>query len=98
MSGTDFRLAAIDLSGPAGGGDLAADVVTVEGTRRGDRIDVATDGSAVTVDGLPTTTRITGSETIDRLKIDGLAGDDTIDVAADVATRIQTVVDLGVDG
>ena len=34
MSGTDFRLAAIDLSGPAGGGDLATDIVTVEGTRR----------------------------------------------------------------
>ncbi len=98
MSGTDFRLAAIDLSGPAGGGDLATDIVTVEGTRRGDRVAVATDGSAVTVDGLPTTTRITGSETNDRLQINGLAGDDTIDVAPDVAARIQPVVDLGADG
>jgi hypothetical protein len=97
MSGTDFRVAAIDLSGPAGGGDLAADVVTVEGTARGDRIDVTTDASAVTVDGLPTTTRITGSETIDSVKIASGAGDDTVDVAPDVATRIQTVVDLGTD-
>ncbi|HEU4840653.1 MAG TPA: hypothetical protein VFT09_04395 [Ilumatobacteraceae bacterium] len=97
MSGTDFRLAAIDLSGPAGGGDLAVDVVTVEGTGRADRIDVTTDASAVTVDGLPTTTRITGSEATDRLQVNGLAGDDTIDVAPDVATRIQTVVDLGAD-
>ena len=52
----------------------------------------------MTVDGLPTTTRITGSETNDRLQINGLAGDDTIDVAPDVATRIQPVVDLGADG
>ena len=97
MSGTDFRLANIDLSGPAGGGDAAADAVTVEGTPRADRVSVRTDGAGVTVDGLRTTTRITGSETIDRLQVDGLAGDDTIDVAPDVATRIQTVVDLGAD-
>jgi len=72
-------------------------VVTVDGSARADRVAVATDGAAVTVDGLRTTTRITGSETIDRLQVNGLAGNDTIDVAPDVATRIQTVVDLGAD-
>ena len=98
MSGTDFRLAAVDLSGPAGGGDLADDVVTVDGTARADRIDVTADAGVVTVDGLPTTTRITGSEPADILRVNGLAGDDTIDVDADVATLIQTIVDLGADG
>jgi Ca2+-binding RTX toxin-like protein len=98
MSGTDFRQADIDLSGPAGGGDGATDVVTVQGTARADRVQVATDGAAVTVEGLRTTTRITGSEPTDRLEVNGLAGDDTIDVGADVATRIQPVVDLGADG
>jgi hypothetical protein len=97
MSGTGFRRAAIDLSGPAGGGDLASDTVTVDGTARADRVDVTTDGSAVTVAGLQTTTRIIGSETTDHLVVKGLAGDDTIDVAADVANRIQPTVDLGAD-
>ena len=41
MSGTDFRRAAIDLSGPAGGGDQAADTVTIEGTARADRVSVS---------------------------------------------------------
>ena len=34
MSGTDFRQADVDLSGPAGGGDGEADIVTVNGTDR----------------------------------------------------------------
>jgi hypothetical protein len=97
MSGTDFRRAAIDLSGPAGGGDLAQDTVTVEGTARADRVDVTADGNSVTVAGLQTTTRLTGSETIDRLQINGRAGDDTINVAANVANLIQPIVDLGAD-
>jgi hypothetical protein len=97
MSGTDFRLANVDLSGPAGGGDTAADEITVQGSARADRVSVRTDGAAVEVDGLRTTTRITGSETIDHLQVNGLAGNDTIDVAPDVATRIQTDVDLGAD-
>jgi hypothetical protein len=98
MSGTDFRLANVDLSGPAGGGDAAPDVVTVDGSNRADRIDVTTDGAAVTVSGLATTTRVTGAETIDKLQVNGLAGDDTVTVAPDVSTRIQTFVDLGADG
>ena len=93
MSGTDFRFAAVDL----GGSDGQADTTIVDGTARADRIDVTTDGTAVTVAGLPTTTKLTGTETIDRLQVNGLAGDDTIDVAADVANRILPAVDLGAD-
>jgi hypothetical protein len=97
MSGTDFRRAAIDLSAAAGGGDQQPDVVTVEGTARADRIDVTTDGAAVTIAGLPTTTTLTGTESTDRLQINGRAGDDVINVAPDVEARIHTVVDLGAD-
>jgi hypothetical protein len=97
MSGTDFRRATIDMSAATGGGDQQPDVITVQGTARADRVRVTTDGSAVNVAGLPTTTRLIGTETIDRLQVNGLAGDDTIDVAPDVAARIQTVVDLGAD-
>ncbi|MET0457640.1 MAG: hypothetical protein ABW195_00205 [Ilumatobacteraceae bacterium] len=93
MSGTDFRHAAIDLAGPGGVGDQQADSVTVEGTARADRIDVTADGTAVTVAGLPTTTSLIGTEAADRLTVRGLGGDDVIDVAPDVATRIQTAVE-----
>lgn len=97
MSGTDFRRATIDMSAASGGGDQQPDVITVQGTARADRVRVTTDGAAVDVAGLPTTTRLIGTETIDQLQLNGLAGDDTIDVAPDVATRIQTLVDLGAD-
>ena len=87
MSGTDFRLANVDLSGPAGGGDTAADEVTVQGIgARRPRQTSRTDGSGGRRStACRTTTRITGSETTDRLQVNGLAGDDTIDVAPDVA-------------
>ncbi|MGI9031609.1 MAG: calcium-binding protein [Ilumatobacteraceae bacterium] len=84
MTGTDFRRAAVDLSGPAGGGDLLADVVTVNGSAAGDQIGVSTDGSVVEVTGLQVTTTISGAETIDLLQVNGGAGDDTIDVDDDV--------------
>ena len=52
MSGTDFRRADVDLSGPAGGGDAAADVVNVNGTAGADRIRVVTEAARVDVKGL----------------------------------------------
>ncbi|HEY5878321.1 MAG TPA: hypothetical protein VIU11_05395 [Nakamurella sp.] len=95
MSGTDFRRALVDLSGATGGGDGAADVVTVNGTQNADQVDVVTDGAAVVVQGLPTQTRISGSEPIDELRLNTLGGNDTVDVADDVRTLIGVTVDLG---
>ena len=95
MTGTDFRRADVDLSGPTGGGDGAPDVVTVNGTEKADRIRVETDGARVDVNGLQTQTRITGSETIDSLQVNSRGGNDTVDVGNDVATRIGVAVDLG---
>jgi hypothetical protein len=95
MSGTDFRQADVDLSGPAGGGDDADDVVTVKGTEAPDQIDVETDGARVDVEGLQTQVRITGSETRDRLQIDSLGGDDDVDVDQAVLALIGVSVDLG---
>ena len=95
MSGTDFRRALVDLSGPAGGGDLAKDVVKVNGTQNADQVDVVADGATVVVQGLPTQTRISGSEPSDALQVNTLGGNDTVDVADDVATLIEATVDLG---
>jgi hypothetical protein len=97
MSGTDFKQADVDLSGPAGGPDGQADIVTVEGTARGDDINVTSDGTRVFVDGLKVRLQLTGSEPIDTLQINGDAGDDTVDVDADVAPLITASINLGAD-
>jgi Ca2+-binding RTX toxin-like protein len=95
MSGTDFRQADVDLSGPAGGGDGETDRVTVNGTDRSDRIDVETDGARVDVEGLRTELRITGSETRDALQVNSLGGNDDVDVEQAVFALIGVAVDLG---
>jgi hypothetical protein len=95
MSGTDFRQADVDLSGPAGGGDGESDRVTVNGTDRSDRIDVETDGARVDVEGLRTEVRITGSETSDALQVNSLGGNDDVDVEQAVFALIGVAVDLG---
>ena len=95
MSGTDFRQADVDLSGPAGGGDGESDSVTVNGTERSDRIDVETDGARVDVEGLRTEVRITGSETSDALQVNSLGGNDDVDVEQAVFALIGVTVDLG---
>jgi hypothetical protein len=95
MTGTDFRRADVDLSGPTGGGDAQADIVTVNGTPRADRIDIETDGARVDVEGLRTDVRIAGSETIDLLQVRTLDGNDRVDVDDDVSALIGVAVDLG---
>jgi hypothetical protein len=95
MTGTDVRQADIDLSAPTGGGDGQPDTVTVNGTQRGDNIDVTADGAQVEVDGLKTAVDITGSETIDLLQINALGGNDDVDVDPAVLALIDVAVDLG---
>jgi hypothetical protein len=95
MSGTDMREADVDLSAPAGGGDAQPDTVTVNGTDRADRIDVAAEGARVDVEGLTTETRITGSEVADLLQVKTLGGDDDVDVDQGVFALIGVFVDLG---
>ena len=95
MSGTDFRRADVDLSGPAGGGDGVADVVTVKGTEQADNIHVRDAGAQVAVGGLRTETVVTGADAIDRLQVDALGGDDKVDVDPAVPALIDVSVDLG---
>ncbi|HEX6166077.1 MAG TPA: hypothetical protein VFZ30_04790, partial [Acidimicrobiales bacterium] len=95
MTGTDFRQADVDLQGPAGGGDGSSDTVTVNGTNRGDNIDVEADGDVVEVDGLKTDVDIIGAETSDVLQINALGGNDDVDVEAAAEALIDVIVDLG---
>jgi hypothetical protein len=69
--------------------------VIVNGIDRADRIDVETDGARVDVEGLKTEVRITGGETIDRLQVNSLGGNDDVDVEQAVFSLIGVAVDLG---
>jgi len=95
MSGTDFRRADVDLSGPAGGADGVADVVTVKGTERADNIRVRTAGARITVHGLRTETVVAGGEPIDLLQIDALGGDDKVSIDPAVSALVGVGVNLG---
>ena len=63
MDGTSIRHTNIDLFGAAGVADQQADVVTVNGTNRADRVDVSARDGQIDVAGLPAGTQISGSET-----------------------------------
>ncbi len=95
MRGTDFRQADVDLSGSAGGGDGAADTVSVAGTAGADTVSVGAAGGAVQVSGLRTGVNIAGPELADTLHVSTFEGND--DVAVDPAAEaLMTVaVDLG---
>jgi hypothetical protein len=92
MTGTDFRQADIDLSGPTGGGDGQVDTVTVNGTAANDHINVDAAGSRVDVRGLQTTDSIFGSEASDKLVVDARGGDDAVNVDPAVNALIGVTV------
>jgi hypothetical protein len=94
MTGTDFRVPAVDLQGPAGGPDGQADVVTVKGSAGADRIDLGTEGATVVADGLQTEVRIAG-ELLDQVQVDTLEANDRVLVDGTVFALIDIGVDLG---
>ena len=98
LSGTDVTEVNIDLRGPNGGGDGAADTVTVNGTNAnvGDHIVITGDAGGVTVAGLQATVNMFFQEQAnDRLTINGLAGDDVLDAASLKADGIQLTMNGG---
>ncbi len=98
LTATALKAADIDLSATAGGGDTQPDTVIATGTSRPDRVRVIRSGTRVFTTGLPAQTRIAGSEPAnDLLLINTLAGNDDVNIAADVTDLIQTTVDLGTD-
>jgi Ca2+-binding RTX toxin-like protein len=84
LSGTGVTDVNIDLASPAGSGtgDGAADTVIVNGTAAADNIRVATQGGGLAVTGLAARVNITAPEAnLDKLFINGLGGDDTVDAS-----------------
>jgi Ca2+-binding RTX toxin-like protein len=96
LSGTDVTQVSLDLRGPNGGGDGAADTVTVNGTQGADTFGAAGDAGGVNVFGLQAAVNIFNQEQAnDRLTLNGLGGDDVIDATSLEADGIQLTMNGG---
>ena len=97
LSGTDVSEVNIDLSGPNGGGDGAADTVTVNATQ-GDEVFAVSGNAAigVHVTALHTEVNILATEAAnDRIVINGLGGRDVIDATNLAADGMQLTMNGG---
>jgi len=82
LSQTDVKEIAIDLGGNVGGGDGAADTVSVDGSNAANTIKVTQSvDNVITVSGLPEKLTLSNAEAMDALVINGLGGDDRIDAS-----------------
>src|SRR5262249_28904823 len=79
----------------SGTGDLAADTVTVTGSKGDDVIEVQGQNGALTVTGLPEVVTVTGSEAIDALIVSAGAGNDTLSAASLPADSVALTLDGG---
>jgi Ca2+-binding RTX toxin-like protein len=96
LTGTDVTRVDNDLRGPNGGGDAAADTVTVNGTQGADVFGAAGDAGGVNVFGLHTAVNIFFQEQAnDRLTLNGQGGIDTIDASSLEADGIQLTINGG---
>lgn len=95
LSGTDLTRIDVDLRGPNGGGDGAADTVTVNATNGADVFGVAGDAGGTTVFGLQARTNIFFSDNGDRLTLNGLGGDDVIDATSLEADGVALTINGG---
>ncbi|TWT10026.1 calcium-binding protein [Reyranella sp. CPCC 100927] len=92
LSGTDVTQVDVDLAGGLGGSDLEADTVTANATGGDDAISVVSDANGVHVGGLSAQINIANVDaTLDRLVINGFAGNDIIDASAMPAAMLLTL-------
>src|SRR4029453_9766962 len=84
------------LRGPNGGGDGAADSITVSGTQGIDTFGAAGDAGGVTVFGLHSTVNVFFPEQAnDRLTLNGQGGDDVMDATSLEADGMQLTMNGG---
>jgi Ca2+-binding RTX toxin-like protein len=98
LSNTGVQQIAIDLSATPGSGigDGAADSVTVNGTSANNQIAITGTGGSVNVTGLQEQVTLTGTEGAnDSLRVNGLAGNDTINAAGLAAGQLALTIDGG---
>ena len=95
LSGTDVTEVNIDLRGPAGGPDGAADSVTVTATQGDDVFGVTGDAGGVQVFGLQATTNVFFTDADDRLTINAFGGNDIINATSLEAGAVQLTINGG---
>jgi Ca2+-binding RTX toxin-like protein len=95
LTGTSVAKVHVDLTGSDGMGDQQPDVVTVNGTDGADNIGVLESGNDVAVSGLSALTDVSGGESADQLQINGLGGNDSVNLMQTATTPIGVHVDLG---
>jgi Ca2+-binding RTX toxin-like protein len=96
LSGTDVTRVDIDLRGPDGGGDGAADSITVNATNGDDVFGAAGDAGGVTVFGLQAQVNMFFQEQAnDKLTLNALGGNDVVNATSLEADGIQLVMNGG---
>ncbi len=96
LAGTDLSNVLVHLAATGGGGDGAADTVTINGTNADDIITATLAGGSLLVNGLAASVTVDGFETTnDTVRIQGQAGDDIIDASAVAAGGPLLVLDGG---
>jgi Ca2+-binding RTX toxin-like protein len=96
LTGTDLTRTGLDLRGPNGGGDGAADTVTVSGTQGDDAFGAAGDAGGVNVNGLHSAVNVFFQEEAnDRLILNALDGNDNVNATSLEADGIQLTMNGG---
>ena len=96
LTATDVRKLSVDLASATGGGDAAADRVVVNGTTGGDDVQLRGGPGVLNVTGLIAPIAITDAEpSQDRLTLNALAGNDTVDATAVALGAIALTLDGG---
>jgi Ca2+-binding RTX toxin-like protein len=94
LTGTDVTKVEVDLGATGGGGDGAADTITLNATSGDDVIFVSNNNGVVSVYGLSAEVMIFNIDANDRLVINGLGGDDVIE-ASGLGSGIQLTANGG---
>ncbi len=95
LSGTDVTRIDLDLRGPNGGGDGAADTITVAATNGADVVTIAGDAGGVSVFGLQAQVNIFQHDAPDRLTVNALGGDDVVNASSLEADGIALTINGG---
>jgi Ca2+-binding RTX toxin-like protein len=96
LSGTGTASVELRLAASGGGGDGAADTVSVDSTAGDDAVTISSSAGVVSVGGLAWTVSILDAEAAnDRLTLNGLGGGDTINASALAAGVIGLTVNAG---
>ena len=96
LGATDVTKVNVDLGATGGGGDGAADTVSIDGTGNADTVHVTGGPGTVDANGLATSLSVTGGEAAnDRLIVNGLGGDDAVEAAGVAAGAIALTLDGG---